>query len=156
MSATERRSRPHPPYCRHCKMVQEYRDQRAAELEAYWNPSTHDGGWRDPHAWGRIITFKRWLQHYRYEQPPAEEQTVKLTTYREALDRWADRAEADDFTIQEGRRLILNRIDEEWGCDQVVWMDSNAGPVYCGLPEWEPFSRRCYDHTPGNMTSLGG
>jgi hypothetical protein len=60
----------------------------------------------------------------------------------------------DDSAVYEGRRLILNRIDQEWGCDAVVAYGTRLNiTVYCGTPEWEPFSHRCYDHTPGVMHS---
>jgi hypothetical protein len=58
----------------------------------------------------------------------------------------------DDSAVYEGRRLILNRIDQEWGCDARISFLKD-GPEYCGVPEWEPFSNRCYDHTPGVMHS---
>ena len=59
---------------------------------------------------------------------------------------------SDDSAVYEGRRLILNRIDQEWGCDAIVAEFYNF-PEYCDTPEWEPFSHRCYDHTPGVMHS---
>lgn len=63
----------------------------------------------------------------------------------------------DDHAVYEGRRKVLNRIDEsaEYGCSHIVW-ENTDGPEYCGLPEHDPFTDRCWDHTPGNMTSLGG
>lgn len=58
----------------------------------------------------------------------------------------------DDAAVYWGRRTVLNRIDQEWGCDAVL-ISSDPSPEYCGEPEWEPFSHRCYDHTPGVMHS---
>lgn len=50
---------------------------------------------------------------------------------------------------------ILNRIDQEWGCDEIIHDDEYyaSGYGYCGTPEHDPFTNRCWDHTPGNLTS---
>ena len=65
----------------------------------------------------------------------------------------------DDSAVYEGRRLVLNRIDQEWGCDVVVMSYGgwNLGEPteYCGLPEHDPFTNRCWDHTPGNIPHGG-
>ena len=58
----------------------------------------------------------------------------------------------DDSAVYEGRRLVLNRIDQEWGCDAVIY-DGPLVPEHCGLPEHDPFTSRCWDHAPGNLTS---
>jgi len=61
----------------------------------------------------------------------------------------------DDSAVYEGRRLILNRIDQEYGCDCII-ARAIADPTqyeYCGLPEHDPFTDRCWDHTPGNLSS---
>lgn len=63
----------------------------------------------------------------------------------------------DDSAVYEGRRLVLNRIDQEYGCDAII----HDGPLhelvemYCGLPEHDPFGNRCWDHTPGNLPHGG-
>ena len=60
----------------------------------------------------------------------------------------------DDSTVYEGRRLVLNRIDQGWTCDAIIY----DGPLhtlveqYCGLPEHDPFTNRCWDHTPDNLS----
>jgi hypothetical protein len=62
----------------------------------------------------------------------------------------------DDVLIEgpEGWKIrVLNRIDEEYGCDVSIDRDCNGVTVFCEIPEWEPFSNRCYDHTPGVMHS---
>lgn len=59
--------KPHPSTCRHCVMVDEYRLQRHVELDLVEN----HGGWRDETWRQRIITFRKWLIHYRYEQEEA-------------------------------------------------------------------------------------
>jgi hypothetical protein len=49
----------------------------------------------------------------------------------------------DDSAVYEGRRLILNRIDQEWPCNKIIgsgelWDSPNGGnrigeiPVYTG------------------------
>jgi len=60
---------------------------------------------------------------------------------------------SDDSAVYEGRRKVLNRIDQEWGCVHLVMDSPEAGPDYCGLPEHDPFTNRCWDHTPGNLPS---
>jgi hypothetical protein len=58
----------------------------------------------------------------------------------------------DDSAVYEGRRLILNRIDQEWPCSAIIY----DGPLhalvkeYCGLPEHDPFTEKCWDHGPGS------
>jgi len=65
----------------------------------------------------------------------------------------------DDSAVYEGRRKVLNRIDQEWTCDQIIGRqftgDRTWGPEYCGLPEHDPFTNRCWDHTPGNIPHGG-
>ena len=60
----------------------------------------------------------------------------------------------DDYWIEKWKTSILNRMDREWGCDAIVDM-SEPGlfgfPIYCGVPEWDPFTNRCWDHTTGNI-----
>lgn len=59
-------SRPHPVGCAHCKMVQEYRDARDADIE-------RQGGFRNENARGRY-TFKEWLvMYYRNERQQLRE-----------------------------------------------------------------------------------
>lgn len=54
----------------------------------------------------------------------------------------------DDSAVYEGRRLVLNRIDQEYGCDKVITYNNYFnGSEYCGLPEHDPFTNRCRDHT---------
>ena len=61
---------------------------------------------------------------------------------------------SDDHNVYEGRRRILNRIDQGWGCDAIVNATFDHPQIeYCGLPEHDPFTNRCYEHTPGNLTS---
>lgn len=55
---------------------------------------------------------------------------------------------------------ILNRIDQGYECDEIVDMDRNfpygyLEMVYCGLPEHDPFTNRCWYHTPGNLPHGG-
>ena len=61
----------------------------------------------------------------------------------------------DDSAVYEGRRRILNRIDEgaEYGCSHIIYDGPlhELQPEYCELPEHDPFTDRCWDHTPGNM-----
>jgi len=60
----------------------------------------------------------------------------------------------DDSAVYEGRRLVLNRIDQEYGCDEVIGISFGTKPhgiEYCGLPEHDPFTNRCWDHTSGHM-----
>lgn len=57
----------------------------------------------------------------------------------------------DDSAVYAGRVEVLNRIDQEYGCDEIIDMDrnfpyGNLEPVYCGLPEHDPFTNRCYHH----------
>lgn len=65
----------------------------------------------------------------------------------------------DDSAVYEGRRKVLNRIDQEYGgCDYVVDSDDYYGHrivEYCGLPEHDLFTNRCWDHTPGNLPHGG-
>jgi hypothetical protein len=63
-----------------------------------------------------------------------------------------DRYPNDDFVIEHWKRNILNRIDREWGCSFVYMVDQD-GTHHCEWPEHDPFSNRCYDHTPGVMHS---
>lgn len=51
----------------------------------------------------------------------------------------------DDYIRTLGEINILNRIDQEWDCDVKIWHDE-----YCGVPEWDPFSGRCAEHSPDN------
>ena len=69
-----------------------------------------------------------------------------------------DRLPSDDYTLVSQEIEYLNRISQEWTCDEIVGMDrnffyGNLEPVYCELPEHDPFTNRCWDHTPGNLTS---
>lgn len=57
--------KPHPRHCRHCVMVETYREARQAQLDAI----DYRGGWRDERARDRLWTFRAWLTVYRYEQP---------------------------------------------------------------------------------------
>ena len=69
-----------------------------------------------------------------------------------------DRLPSDDYALVSHEIVYLNRIDQEWGCDEIVDMDrnfpyGNLEPSYCGLPEHDPFTNCCWDHTPGNLSS---
>lgn len=64
----------------------------------------------------------------------------------------------DDYAIERAHTDALNRIDQEYGCDAIVNVAFDHPQCleimeYCGLPEYDPFSNRCWDHTPGNLTS---
>ena len=48
--------------CRHCDMCDDYRLARHADEMAYEN-----GGFRDEDSKSLMITFKKWLETYRYE-----------------------------------------------------------------------------------------
>lgn len=61
----------------------------------------------------------------------------------------------DDYYIEQWKRTMLNRIDQESGCVHLVMESPEAGPDYCGLPEHDPFTNRCWDHTPGNLPHGG-
>lgn len=55
----------------------------------------------------------------------------------------------DDCRLQVKRTEILNRIDQEYGCDFILCPhgDGMWTPTeYCGLPEHDPFTNRCYHH----------
>jgi len=52
----------------------------------------------------------------------------------------------DDSAVYEGRRLILNRIDQEWPCN------AQLPDGLCELPEHDPFTERCWYHGPGSLT----
>ena len=60
----------------------------------------------------------------------------------------------DDSAVYEGRRLILNRVDEEVGCTVIVSSHCGGGfgevPEYCEQPEHDPFTERCWYHGPGS------
>jgi hypothetical protein len=57
----------------------------------------------------------------------------------------------DDSAVYEGRRLILNRIDQEWQCDEIIGTSHIFHvPDYCGLPEHDPFTEKCWYHGPGS------
>ncbi len=73
-----------------------------------------------------------------------------MTAVQSDPDVWPD----DEYELDLYRIEILNRIDEAVGC--TVRLDyglRSSEPHYCGIPEWEPFSLKCYDHTPGVMRS---
>jgi hypothetical protein len=61
----------------------------------------------------------------------------------------------DDSAVYEGRRLILNRIDQEWPCNVIIAI-SYGGPFnerekeYCDMPEHDPFTEKCWYHGPGS------
>lgn len=56
----------------------------------------------------------------------------------------------DDYYIEQWKRTILNRIDREWTCDEIIHDDEYyaSGYGYCGVREHDPFTDRCWDHTP--------
>lgn len=64
-----------------------------------------------------------------------------------------DRLPEDDHDLVSQEIAYLNRIDQVWTCDAII----HDGPLYalveqyCGLPEHDPFTARCWDHTPGNL-----
>lgn len=70
---------------------------------------------------------------------------AKLPRPLPKCDVQSDRYPDDDYYIEQWKRTILNRIDREWGCDVKIWHDE-----YCGLPEWDPFTNRCAEHSPDN------
>lgn len=49
----------------------------------------------------------------------------------------------DDSSVYEGRRIILNRIDQEHGCR------AQLPDGFCDLAEHDPFTERCWYHGPG-------
>ena len=60
----------------------------------------------------------------------------------------------DDYYIEQWKRTILNRIDREHGCDAIVNVAFDHPQMlevreYCGLPEHDPFTNRCWDHGAG-------
>jgi len=61
----------------------------------------------------------------------------------------------DDSAVYEGRRKVLNRIDQEWQCDWTECVNPFTGYTYCEAPEHDPFTNRCWDHTPGNIPHGG-
>jgi hypothetical protein len=68
-----------------------------------------------------------------------------LPPYDVNTDRYPD----DDRYIEQWKITILNRIDQEWPCNQVL-ISSDPSPEYCDMPEHDPFSNRCLDHGPGS------
>ena len=61
----------------------------------------------------------------------------------------------DDSAVYEGRRLVLNRIDQAWGCDAILSASYDHPDIeYCGLPEHDPFTGKCWDHGPGPLGGL--
>jgi hypothetical protein len=66
-------------------------------------------------------------------------------------DLWPD----DDKTTEDHKIAYLNRIDQEWGCAAILYYpaDPYGQHTYCGMPEHDPFTNRCRDHTPGNLTA---
>ena len=70
-----------------------------------------------------------------------------LPVYDSKSDSWP----TDDYYIEGWEVTQLNRIDQEWGCDVII----ETGPMFyendfCGLPEHDPFTDRCADHSPDN------
>ena len=59
----------------------------------------------------------------------------------------------DDHDRTMGEIKVLNRIDQEWLCTKYLGIFDDCQPDYCSLPEHDPFTNRCWDHTPGNLTS---
>lgn len=64
------------------------------------------------------------------------------------LERMND---CDAYPIDDDIRVCteinaLNRIDQEWGCDKIVGWCRWSGNEYCGMPEHDPFTSRCYHH----------
>lgn len=51
--------RPHPRHCRHCSMVELYRLERDTQIQRYEVACADEDM--------RPVTFKEWLQVYRYE-----------------------------------------------------------------------------------------
>lgn len=49
------------------------------------------------------------------------------------------------ITDQE-KEVILNIIDDPEICNKVMLINDNY--VECGMPEHDPLSRKCKDHTP--------
>jgi len=68
-----------------------------------------------------------------------------LPVYDVNSDRYPD----DDKYIEQWKITMLNRIDQEWGCDFIIGttytMFHNV-VEYCGLPEHDPFTDRCWSH----------
>lgn len=52
--------------------------------------------------------------------------------------------------IENEKVKILNRIYQEWECDFII-MEEEGSPIYCGFPEHDPFTARCWDHSSGHM-----
>lgn len=73
-----------------------------------------------------------------------------LPPYDVNTDRYPD----DDMYIERWKVTMLNRIDQEYGCDMIIGF-SIDGTEYCGLPEHDPFTNRCWDHPPGNLPHGG-
>ena len=79
------------------------------------------------------------------------------------MDSWSlmkmvndpDRLPEDDHSLYTQQIAYLNRIDQEWTCDEVIQFIPGTynEPEYCGLPEHDPFTNLCRDHTPGNLPS---
>jgi hypothetical protein len=60
----------------------------------------------------------------------------------------------DEYALEQWKISMLNRIDQEWGCDVILNKDEIFYPAeYCECPEHDPFTNRCWDHTPGNLSS---
>lgn len=59
----------------------------------------------------------------------------------------ADRYPDDDHYIEQWKITMLNRIDKEYGCDFILNWNVREGPTeYCGMPEHDPFTNKCYHH----------
>lgn len=54
----------------------------------------------------------------------------------------------DDYARTKGEIDTLNRIDQEWECDEILKRSWWGVPEYCMAPEWHPFTNRCSFHTP--------
>lgn len=58
----------------------------------------------------------------------------------------------DDYIVEKAKVANLNRIDEAFPCQAIVWSSKAFGNEYCGQPEHDPFTERCWHHDP----NLGG
>jgi hypothetical protein len=88
-------------------------------------------------------------------QPISPRGTAVMIDMRKLIDQIndPDRLPNDDYTLVSQEIGYLNRIDQEWLCVHLVMDSYESGPDYCGLPEHDPFTNRCWDHTPDNLSS---
>ena len=82
---------------------------------------------------------------------------MKLPRPLPVCDVNSDRYPDDDYYIEQWKITILNRIDRIWPCERILYTHMEEGRIvgyeYCDMPEHDPFTNLCWDHTPGNLTS---